>query len=51
MSEIGSEELKASPETTTYAAPGTPQYTTTKKGQTIVLVPQPSDDPQDPLVC
>ena len=50
MSDPSSEDLKASPEASTYAA-GTPRYTQTKKGQTIILVPQPSDDPEDPLVC
>lgn len=50
MMESGSDELKGSPETSTFAT-DTPQTAQTKKNQSVVLVPQPSNDPEDPLVC
>lgn len=47
-SNSGSDELKGSPDITTTGLESS--KLAQKKNQTLVLIPQPSDDPQDPLV-
>ena len=44
-----STEFKGSPDGS-LSGSESPKVTQTKNGQTIVLVPQPNDDPEDPLV-
>jgi hypothetical protein len=44
-----SEEVKAGPEEAVYAVPSSLKIATTKNGD-VILVPQPSDDLEDPLV-
>jgi hypothetical protein len=44
-----SEEMKAGPEEAVNAVPSSLKVATTKNGD-VILVPQPSDDPEDPLV-
>lgn len=48
MSEAPSDELKPLPEVTTTIA-GSPKVSKDKSGNVVVLIPQPSDDPEDPL--
>jgi hypothetical protein len=51
MSESGSEEVKTVPETGTFASEEIePKTVKSRDGQEVVLIPQPSDDPEDPLV-
>lgn len=47
-SNSGSDDLKGSPDVTMMGME--PSKLAQKKNQTLVLIPQPSDDPQDPLV-
>ena len=47
-SNSGSDDLKGSPDVTMMGMESS--KLAQKKNQTIVLIPQPSDDPQDPLV-
>ena len=49
MSTTMFEDVKGSPDVSTTAAES-PKLTQERHGQTIVLIPQPSDDPEDPLV-
>ena len=49
MSTIYPKDVKGSPEGSTASSENL-KVTHKKNGQTIVLIPQPSDDPEDPLV-
>lgn len=49
MSETASEELKTTLAVTT-ANVDSPKVVKDKQGRDVVLIPQPSDDPEDPLV-
>lgn len=49
MKESVSKEIKVSPDGS-LSGSESPKVTQRKNGQTIVLVPQPNDDPEDPLV-
>lgn len=49
MSDSASGDLKAEPQVVA-SATASPKTTAKKGGNVIVLIPQPSDDPEDPLV-
>ena len=49
MSTIYPKDVKGSPEGSTLSSENL-KVTHKKNGQSIVLIPQPSDDPEDPLV-
>lgn len=50
MSETASEEVKTTSAVTTANA-DSPKTVKDKQGRDVVLIPQPTDDPEDPLVC
>lgn len=49
MSETASEEVKTTLAVTTANA-DSPKVVKDKQGRDVVLIPQPTDDPEDPLV-